>query len=143
MTTLQKTPSPVALTETRLPSWAPVLAAVASAGVGALLWLLGSSLALSVFLAVVLFLVVLPAWSAAVESRRAAADRLATGLVWTSFSIAMLPLIWLVVTVLRQGLTTVNIDFLTYSMRNVIGDAQGGLYHALIGTLLEIGRAHV
>ena len=30
----------------------------------------------------------------------------------------------------------INAEFLTYSMRNVIGDQQGGIYHAIIGTLL-------
>ncbi|GAA4129966.1 phosphate ABC transporter permease PstA [Nocardioides fonticola] len=141
MTTVHTRPSMPTLTETRLPSWAPGLVAVGAAGIGALLWLFGVGLALSVFLAAVLFIVIVPVWSAAVESRRAAADRLATTLVWTAFLVAMLPLIWLVVTVLREGLSTVNIDFLTYSMRNVIGDEQGGLYHALIGTLLVTGMA--
>ena len=129
------------LAEARLPSWAPVLVAVAAAGIGALLWLLGSSLALGVFLAVVIFLVALPAWSAAVESRRAAADRLATSLIWTAFAVAMVPLAWLIYTVLREGASTVDMKFLTYQMRNVIGDQQGGLYHALIGTLLVTGMA--
>lgn len=129
------------LAEARLPSWAPVLVAVGAAGIGALLWLLGSSLVLGVFLAVVIFLVALPAWSAAVESRRAAADRLATSLIWTAFAVAMVPLAWLIYTVLHEGASTVDMKFLTYQMRNVIGDQQGGLYHALIGTLLVTGMA--
>lgn len=141
MTTVHTRPSMPTLTETRLPSWAPALVGVGAAGIGALLWLFGVGLALSVFLATVVFVAVVPVWSLAVEGRRAAADRLATTLVWTAFLVAMLPLIWLVATVLREGLSTVNIEFLTYSMRNVIGDEQGGLYHALIGTLLVTGMA--
>ncbi|MBZ5734780.1 phosphate ABC transporter permease PstA [Nocardioides sp. TRM66260-LWL] len=131
----------VALTEPRLPSWAPVLVGVAAVGVGALLWILGASVAVGVLAALVVFLVALPGWSAAVESRRAAADRLATSLVWSTFAVAMIPLVWLVFTVLREGLSTINVQFLTYQMRNVIGDQQGGLYHALIGTLLVTGMA--
>ena len=46
------------------------------------------------------------------------------------------PLVWLLYVVLKNGLAAINTDFLTYSMRNVIGDEQGGIYHALIGTLL-------
>ncbi|CAB4704652.1 MAG: phosphate ABC transporter permease PstA [Actinobacteria bacterium] len=142
MSTLEATRTPdVVLVEPRLPSWAPLLVAVGSAGIGALLWIFGASLALGVFAAFVVFLIVLPVWSALIESRRAAVDRLATSLVWTTFLIALVPLIWLVVTVVREGMSTVSPDFLTYSMRNVIGDAQGGLYHALLGTLLVTGMA--
>lgn len=141
MTTVHTRPSMPILTEGRLPNWAPALVAVGAAGVGALLWLFGLGIALSVFLAALVFIGVVPAWSLAVESRRAAADRFATTLVWTAFLIAMLPLVWLIATVLREGLSTVNMQFLTYSMRNVIGDEQGGLYHAAIGTLLVTGMA--
>ena len=38
--------------------------------------------------------------------------------------------------VLKNGLPAINADFLTTSMRNVVGDEQGGIFHALIGTLL-------
>ena len=83
-----------------------------------------------------LFLVGLPAWSLAVENRRAAVDRLMTGLIWSSFGIAVLPLIWLIYVVVSEGLQAISMEFLTYSMRGVTGDEQGGVYHALIGTLL-------
>ena len=55
-------------------------------------------------LAAVLFLVVLPLWSLAVENRRAAVDRLMTSLVWTAFGVALLPLVWLIWTVVSNGL---------------------------------------
>ena len=84
-----------------------------------------------------LFLVALPALVAAlVEGRRAAVDRLMTALIWTAFGCAVVPLVWLIWVVLKNGLPAINAEFLTYSMRNVIGDEQGGIYHALIGTLL-------
>ena len=36
---------------------------------------------------------------------------------------------------LKNGLGVINAQFLTYSMRNVIGEG-GGIYHAILGTLL-------
>jgi phosphate transport system permease protein len=70
-----------------------------------------------------------------VEKPRAARDRLMTTLVWTAFGLALVPLVSLVYTVLKNGLAVVNSQFLTYSMRNVIGPG-GGIYHAIMGTLL-------
>ena len=127
----------VALTHARLPHWAPALVgvmALAAAGLPAML--LGWGVVAWVVLAVVLFLVGLPVWSLVVENRRAATDRLMTGVIWTAFGVAVLPLVWLVSVVIDQGAAAINADFLTYSMRGVIGDEQGGIYHALVGTLL-------
>jgi len=84
----------------------------------------------------VVFLVAMPLWSRLVEGRRAATDRLVTGLIWTAFAIALSPLVWLLWVAVRSGLPAINGDFLSYSMRGVIGDGQGGILHALIGTLL-------
>jgi phosphate transport system permease protein len=78
---------------------------------------------------------VLPLWSLAVENRRSAVDRLMTSLVWATFGVALLPLVWLIWTVLSNGASMINAQFLTYDMRNVIGEG-GGIYHALMGTLL-------
>jgi phosphate transport system permease protein len=142
MTMLDNRPAEsVRLTKPRLPGWAPVLVAVVSVGAGALCWLLGAPPGLAVLAAVALFLVALPGWSAFVEGRRAAVDRLATSLIWAAFGAALVPLVWLLVVVLQNGLAAINAEFLTFSMRNVVGDEQGGLYHALIGTLLITGMA--
>ncbi len=46
------------------------------------------------------------------------------------------PLLSLVWTVVSRGFPALSVEFFTFSMRGVIGDAQGGIYHALIGTLL-------
>jgi phosphate transport system permease protein len=129
--------SVVALTHARLPVWAPGLVgvmALAAAGLPAMLldWDVVAWAVVSLFL----FLFGLPAWSLAVENRRAAVDRLMTGLVWSSFGVAVLPLIWLIYVVVSEGLQAISMEFLTYSMRGVTGDEQGGVYHALIGTLL-------
>jgi phosphate transport system permease protein len=121
----------------RLPRWAPVLAgvvALAMAGLPALL--AGWSPVKWVAAAMVVFLVAMPAWSRVVEGRRAAVDRLVTALIWTAFAIAVSPLVWLLYVVVRSGAPAINGQFLSISMLNVIGDEQGGIYHALLGTLL-------
>jgi phosphate transport system permease protein len=121
----------------RLPRWAPVLAgvvALALAGLPALL--AGWSPVKWVAAAMVVFLVAMPAWSRVVEGRRAAVDRLVTALIWTAFAIAVSPLVWLLYVVVRSGAPAINGQFLSISMLNVIGDEQGGIYHALLGTLL-------
>jgi phosphate transport system permease protein len=125
------------LSKARLPRWAPALTgamALAVAGLPALLagWSFVSWLAAAVFV----FLVVTPLWSRLVEGRRAAIDRLVTALIWTAFAIALSPLVWLLWVVIRSGLPAINGAFLTYSMLNVIGNEQGGILHALLGTLL-------
>jgi phosphate transport system permease protein len=58
-----------------------------------------------------------------------------TALVWGAFGVAVIPLVWLVGRVVVNGAGEMNMRFLTYSMRNVI-NGDGGIYHALIGTLL-------
>ncbi len=120
----------------RLPRNAPLFVGVAALAAGALVVVLGGSLVLGAVTAALVFIIALPLWSAVVENRRAAVDRLVTGLVWTAFAVALVPLIWLVWMVLDRGLATINPEFLTYSMRSVIGDEQGGLYHALMGTIV-------
>ncbi|MGI8523566.1 MAG: phosphate ABC transporter permease PstA [Nocardioides sp.] len=129
--------SQLTLTQPRLPQWAPGLVAVvavAAAGLPALL--LGWGVIPCLVLGAALYLVALPAWSASTENRRAATDRLVTGLIWSAFAVAMLPLGWLMVVVVKNGAAAINVSFLTYSMRGVTGDMQGGIYHALVGTLL-------
>jgi phosphate transport system permease protein len=143
MTALDTRPesSDTRLSKPRLPQWAPLLVMAVTAALGVLAWMTGINPALSVLVAVIGYLVVMPVWSAAVESRRAAIDRLATGLVWSAFLVALVPLVWLIVTVVKNGASTINMDFLMFDMRGVLGDEQGGLYHALIGTLLITGLA--
>ncbi len=121
----------------RLPRWAPSLVvgmALAVAGLPALLS--GWSIVQWLLAATVVFLVAMPLWSRFVEGPRTAVDRLVTALVWVSFAFAMAPLVWLLWVVLKNGLPAINGDFLSFSMLNVVGDEQGGILHALIGTLL-------
>ena len=124
------------LSHPRLPHWASWLVAAVAAAAAALVALsLNWGLIGWVVLGTILFAIALPIWSLLVENRRAAKDRLVATLVWTAFALALLPLISLLTIVIEKGLHVINAQFLTYSMRNVIGDG-GGIYHAIIGTLL-------
>ncbi|MBY9074944.1 phosphate ABC transporter permease PstA [Nocardioides sp. WL0053] len=126
----------IPLTHARLPRWAPALVAVlAGAASGLLALSLGWGLVAWAVVGIVLFAVALPAWSRVVENSRAAKDRLVTVLVWAAFGLALVPLVSLVWQVVSQGLPAINAEFLTYSMRNVVGEG-GGIYHAIMGTLL-------
>jgi phosphate transport system permease protein len=125
------------LSAPRLPGWAPALVgAIALGAAGLLALMLGWGIAAFAVVAALLFILGLPLWSTTVEGRRGAVDRLMTSLVWTAFGVAVIPLAWLIWTVLDNGLPEVNGQFLTYDMRNVVGDQQGGIYHAIMGTLL-------
>jgi phosphate transport system permease protein len=75
----------------------------------------------------------LPRWA---SYRRMVVDRVVTALIWSAALGATLPLLWLLYVVVSNGIASINVDFLTSSMYNVVGDQQGGIYHALIGTLL-------
>jgi phosphate transport system permease protein len=124
------------LVQPRLPRWAAALVGVIALGVAGLLTLVfGWSLVGGLVLAVALFVVGVPIWSLLLEGRRSAVDRLATCLVWAAFAVVLVPLVWLVWLVVRNGVSAISVEFLTYDMRNVVG-AGGGIYHALIGTLL-------
>ncbi len=126
----------VPLTGPRLPTWAPQAAGGLSVAIGLLVRLTMTGWIGAVFVGVLAFVVLLPLWAAVVEGSRGAVDRFVTALVWASFGVAMIPLVWLLYTVVDRGGSTINYSFLTFDMRNVIGDTQGGIYHALIGTLL-------
>jgi phosphate transport system permease protein len=132
------------LSHPMLPSWAPWLVAALAGAAAALAALsLGWGLVGWVLLAIVLYTIVLPLWALKVEKRRAAKDRLVTALVWISFGIALVPLGSLVWKVVTEGVPVISVEFFTFSMRNVIGDG-GGIYHAIIGTLLvTLGAAAI
>jgi phosphate transport system permease protein len=131
------------LTHPQLPRWAPALVAALAAALSGLLALsLGWGPVAWVVVAAVLYLVALPTWARSVEGPRSSKDRLVTGLVWVSFAIALVPLVSLMWEVLSNGLGAIDGEFLTYSMRNIVGEG-GGIYHAIIGTLLVTAAAAV
>src|SRR6478735_2142676 len=147
MTTLMDKPTPsldhVPLKHARLPRWAPLLVLViAFAGAGLIGLLLDWGLVAIVVIGLLLYLVVLPTWSRIVENRRSAVDRFMAALVWVALALAFVPLVSLLWTVLREGLPILDLKFFTWSMRNIVGE-KGGIYHAIIGTLLITGAAAV
>ncbi|MEZ5101481.1 MAG: phosphate ABC transporter permease PstA [Thermoleophilia bacterium] len=79
-------------------------------------------------------------WSRAAEGRRRAKDRLVTVSISSAFGLALVPLVSLLVTVISRGSDRFDLDFLTHSMRNVVGEGGGGV-HAIVGTLVITGLA--
>jgi len=75
-----------------------------------------------------------------VEGVRKATDRLVTTLVSTAFALALIPLISLAYTVVTNGVARFDMEFFTFSMRNIVGEG-GGALHAIIGTLEITGIA--
>ncbi|MFG2723159.1 phosphate ABC transporter permease PstA [Streptomyces sp. NPDC048416] len=93
-------------------------------------------------LAALLFVVISYAVTSAVENKRQAKDRVATSLVWVCFILAVIPLASLLWTTVSRGTRVLNGSFLTHSMAGVPGfETGGGVYHALIGTLEQVGIA--
>lgn len=131
------------LSHATLPRGAQWLVGVAAVALGGLALVLGVGIVGAVVIGLLGFLIGYPLWALLVENRRSATDKLVTGLVWTAFGVAVIPLIWLIYTVVARGAATISPEFLTFSMRSVTGDDQGGLYHALIGTLIVTGIAAV
>ncbi|GAA2726400.1 phosphate ABC transporter permease PstA [Cellulomonas aerilata] len=71
------------------------------------------------------------------DRRRRVTDRVATGLVVTAFLIALVPLVSVSWTVVSNGFERLSPYFLSVSMRGVFGGMDaGGIYHAIVGTLL-------
>lgn len=82
-----------------------------------------------------------------VSTRRKVADRAMTTVVYLAFGFALIPLVWLSVTVVTRGLdrfwvdangeANFNLDFLNQSMRGIFGGMpEGGILHAMWGTVL-------
>ncbi len=110
----------------------------------ALTALLGGGLATVVLLAALAYAVLAPVSVAVVQGRRPAVDRLFTTLTWGAFLIALVPLVSVVGLVVKNGLARFDVDFLTHSLRGIgPRDTNGGAYHAIIGTLEQVGIASV
>ncbi len=132
------------LSHPMLPSWAPwLVAALSVAAAGLVSLTLGWGVVGWLLLSVVVHVAALPLWSLKVEKSRAAKDRLVTTLVWVAFGIALVPLASLIWKVVSEGVPALSAEFFTYSMRNILGEG-GGIYHAIMGTLLvTLGAAAI
>lgn len=71
------------------------------------------------------------------DRRRHLTDRLMRVLVTCAFVLALIPLVSVAWTVIGHGVTRLSPYFLTVSMRGVFGGMDaGGIYHAILGTVL-------
>ncbi|WP_443073994.1 phosphate ABC transporter permease PstA [Streptomyces sp. NBC_01456] len=137
-------PLPVSLKQARLPRWTPPVLALAAAGAGCGIGLaagLGSTVQWGL-IAGLLFVLGTFALAVGVEGVRQAKDRLATSLVWLSFLVAVVPLASLLWETVTRGTKVLDGYFLSHSM-GTTPDALpgGGIYHAIIGTLEQVGLA--
>ncbi|MER7112797.1 phosphate ABC transporter permease PstA [Streptomyces sp. NPDC000229] len=132
------------LSARRMPRWAPAGFAAVSVALG-----IGVGVATGLesriqwgLIAAALFVVVSYIATTAVENQRQAKDRLATSVVWVCFVLAVVPLLSLIWVTVSRGVKVLDGYFLTHSMAGVPGfDVGGGVYHALIGTLEQVGLA--
>lgn len=126
------------LTHGTLPRQAARLTLLAFVALGAGLRLAGWNVAVCGLLAAVGYTGVIYFWSRRVEQARTATDRLVTAVVTSAFLLAMLPLLSVLTTVVSRGLARMDAEFLTFSMRGVVGEG-GGVHHAIFGTLIITG----
>jgi phosphate transport system permease protein len=133
-----------ALAGGHLPRWSAAAVAVAAVA-GAFVLNLATGIdgvAGTAVTAALLFMIGQTGWSFVVEGRRHAVDRLATTGVYATFVIALVPLVAVLGTVIVKGLSVISAEFLTTSMRFTTPRSEGGgLYHAFIGTLEQVGIA--
>ncbi|MFF6983469.1 phosphate ABC transporter permease PstA [Streptomyces sp. NPDC008343] len=135
---------PSSLHGARLPKWSPYAIAGGSIAVAVGIGL-GAGLDSRIqwgLIASLLFILGTFVIAAAVEGRRQAKDRIATTLVWVAFILAVIPLASLVWATVQRGVKVLDVYFLTHSM-GVVADSEpgGGIYHAILGTLEQVGLA--
>ncbi|MER5216096.1 phosphate ABC transporter permease PstA [Streptomyces sp. NPDC002838] len=137
---------PSTLRGARLPKWSPYAIAAGSVAVA-----VGIGLAAGLdskiqwgLIAAILFVLGTYVIGSRVEGTRQAKDRLATSLVWVAFLLAVIPLVSLIWSTVSRGVKVLDIYFLTHSM-GLIADSEpgGGIYHAILGSLEQVGLAAV
>lgn len=134
------------LLQATLPTYFPqALLAGTVVVVGALLAVLGQlSVASLAVMSVLGYAAAITITSARVEGPRKAKDRFVTTVVYTCFGLAMVPLVSVLWTVVVNGAERMSLDFLRVSMNGVTPTMDaGGVYHAIVGTLMITGMAAV
>jgi phosphate transport system permease protein len=77
-----------------------------------------------------------------VEGRRRALDRLCTAVMYGGITVAVLPLVLIVWHTLLQGIQVIDLTFVGHSMFRVNPENPGGgVYHAIVGTLIQSALA--
>ena len=133
-----------ALVRVRLSRWS--LAAIAAGAIAATLVLFAATPMQGrvefLLVAIGLYVVAQTVVSGLVEGWRRAKDRLVTSIVVACTCAAILPLVAVLGFTVVKGMAVLNGSFLTHTMRGVAEqDADGGIYHAIIGTLEQVGLA--
>ncbi|MEO3779724.1 phosphate ABC transporter permease PstA [Micromonospora sp. B11E3] len=135
---------PTTLRAKRLPRYAAPAIALAAIVVAAAV-VSGTGIGgpvLTVVVAALLYLAGLFAASTAVEGRRAARNRAWSALIHSAFVLAVLPLASVVWTLVSKGAERLDGNFFGTSMNNIgARDPNGGAYHAIVGTLEQVGIA--
>lgn len=132
------------LTGRRLPRWSTPMVATIAVVLGLLLQFGGISLLglAPAVVAALTFIIARSVWSWVIEGRRHATDRLMGSLITGALLLALVPLVWILVTVAVRGYAVMNVEFLTGTMRNIGPRIEGGgIGHAFIGTLQQVGIA--
>ncbi|GGN78967.1 phosphate transport system permease protein PstA [Actinoplanes lobatus] len=128
----------------KLPVVTNVLVAVAAFAVAAVV-VLGTGIGnwvLAVVVGAFLYLVGLYYAASQVEGRRAAKNRSMQALIYSACVLAILPLASVVWTLVSKGIERLDANFFSTSMNNIgARDPLGGAYHAIIGTLEQVGIA--
>ncbi|MFD8642348.1 phosphate ABC transporter permease PstA [Streptomyces zaomyceticus] len=132
------------LSSARLPRWSPIAIAAGSiaAGIGIGVGAGWHSKVQWGMIAALLFVLVTYALTTKVEGSRQAKDNVATSLVWVCFVLAVVPLVSLAWVTISKGMEVLDGYFLSHSMNGVLdAEAGGGVYHALLGTIEQVGIA--
>ncbi|MFI7577612.1 phosphate ABC transporter permease PstA [Micromonospora sp. NPDC049497] len=135
---------PPTLRARRLPKYAaPAIALVALLVAAGLVYGTGiGGPVLVVVIGAVLYLAGLFLAANAVEGRRSARNRTWSALIHSAFVLAVLPLASVVWTLVTKGAERLDADFFLTSMNNIgARDPNGGAYHAIVGTLEQVGIA--
>lgn len=146
MPTGERSGDPLHLTGNRLPKWAPYATGAAAVAIGLFVQFTGVTvIGLAAWVvAGLVFIIAQGIWSGVVEGRRHSVDRFATTLVYATFVVALVPLLWILLTVLIRGFSVLSAEFLTSTMRNVNPRKEGGgVFHAIIGTIEQVGIAAI
>jgi phosphate transport system permease protein len=97
---------------------------------------------LVIVLGVVLYLAGLNLAAGRVEGRRAARNRMWRAAIYTACVLAVVPLVSVAWTLVSKGASRLDGNFFNSSMNNIgARDPNGGAYHAIIGTLEQVGIA--
>ncbi|MCC9707794.1 phosphate ABC transporter permease PstA [Streptomyces sp. MNU76] len=135
---------PETLQGARLPKWFPWANAGGSVAVAVGIGLVAGldSKVQWGLIAAILYVLGTYAIATLVEGKRQAKDRIATSFVWVAFLLAVVPLASLVWVTVARGVKVLDGYFLTHSM-GVVADSEpgGGIYHAILGTLEQVGLA--